>query len=166
MTRWAPDEHLCQPPVFVGNDFVELSTLGEDRERYVILQNGKEVFRGETGSWGVELPVKGLWAWNGTCALEVMGDVIVGGKSLRKETGYSEIFNWQLIDGKPFYFFAKGGKVGISYDGQPAGAAYDEVVHYKCCEPAAFNPAGNDSMVWFYARRGELWHFVEAGVFK
>jgi len=41
----------------------------------------------------------------------------------------------------------------------------DEVVHYKCCEPAHFNPDGSKNMVWFHARKGGYWYYVEAGVF-
>jgi len=56
------------------------------------------------------------------------------------------------------------GKIGISYAGQVLPNAYDDVIHYHCCEPAAFNPGRNDSRVWFYARRGDVWHYVEAGL--
>ncbi len=43
---------------------------------------------------------------------------------------------------------------------------YDDIVHYLCCEPGMFNAAGNDTMVWFYALRDGVWHYVEAGVYR
>jgi len=43
---------------------------------------------------------------------------------------------------------------------------YDEVVHYDCCEAAAFNVAGNERMVWFHALRDGIWYYVEMGVYQ
>ena len=51
----------------------------------------------------------------------------------------------------------------MSYDGIPMAVYYDEVVHYRCCEQAMFNPAGNSVMTWFYARRDQSWYYVELG---
>ena len=35
-----------------------------------------------------------------------------------------------------------------------------------CCEPAAFNVAGNETMVWFHALRDGVWYYVEMGVYR
>ena len=53
--------------------------------------------------------------------------------------------------------------MGISYDGEVLPVNYDEVIHYRCCEPAAFNVGGSEQMVWFYARRDGAWYYVELG---
>mgnify|MGYP001143051209 FL=1 len=29
-----------------------------------------------------------------------------------------------------------------------------------------FNVSGNETMVWFYALRDGVWHYVEAGVYE
>lgn len=160
---WDVGAHGFLPPLFVGNDFVELQMLDE---KFAVLKNGREVYRGATGPVAVELPLKGLHAWNGKWAVEVKGDVIIEGKSQKHEWDYDELFGWHLLNGKPFFFFRDAGQYGLSYDGQDQGARYDEIVHYKCCEPAMFNPSGNGTMVWFYARKGEMWHYVEAGIYK
>lgn len=36
----------------------------------------------------------------------------------------------------------------------------------RCCEPAAFNVAGSETMVWFHALRDGVWYYVEIGVYK
>lgn len=163
---WEMQVHIYMPPAFAGNDLVEIVSLDGNRTRFGILRNGQEVYQGDLPPTVADLPVKGFYGWNGQWVVELKGDVIIEGKSLKEQHGYDEVFGWRLIDGKPFYFYRIGEKVGMSYDGRHQAAQYDEVMHYMCCEPAAFNPMGNDSMVWFHARKGEMWYYVEAGVFK
>ena len=110
-------------------------------------------------------PVKGLEGWGDHWVLEVDGQAVVDGESLNRELGYEEIFGWQLLQGEPFHFFSKDGRIGVSYAGQVLPQQYDEVVHYKCCGYALYNPAGNDRMVWFHALKDGTWHYVEMGVF-
>jgi hypothetical protein len=111
----------------------------------------------------IDEPVKGLWSWNGHWVLEVAGQIIIDGQSLNQQMGYSEAFGWQLLDGQPFYFFVKDGKTSLWYGDAPLAAQFDEVIHYRCCEPAAFNNGGNSRMAWFYARRAGMWEYVEIG---
>ncbi|MDF2630865.1 MAG: hypothetical protein K0R39_4696, partial [Symbiobacteriaceae bacterium] len=162
---WDMQEHIFMPPAFAGNDLIEIKT-DDQRSRFVILRGGQEIYQGDLPPTVADYPVKGFFGWNGQWVVELKGDVIIDGKSLKSHHGYNEVFDWQLIDGKPFYFYRIGEKVGISYDGRHQGAQYDEVMHYMCCEPAAFNPMGNGTMLWFHARRGETWYYVEAGVYK
>ena len=56
--------------------------------------------------------------------------------------------------------------IGVSYSGQVLPYTYDEVVHDRCFEPAAFNVSGNAHMVWFHGLRDGLWHYVEIGVYE
>ncbi len=109
---------------------------------------------------------RGRRSWNGHWVLEVDGQVIIDGKNLNEELGYEEIFAWQLLAGQPFYFFRKGGRIGVSYAGQTLAPRYDDVIHDKCCEPAAFNVAGNGTMVWGYALRNGIWNYIEMGVYR
>jgi hypothetical protein len=61
--------------------------------------------------------VKGLWSWDGEhWLLEVDGFLIQDGEVLNERLGYEDIFGWQLLNEKPFYYFRKGPRVGISYD--------------------------------------------------
>jgi hypothetical protein len=67
------------------------------------------------------------------------------------------------VNGKPFYFFRKGPRVGISYDRQVQPVYYDEVAHYMCCGFAGANPYNNGSMIHFFALREGVWYFVTLG---
>jgi hypothetical protein len=89
----------------------------------------------------------------------------VDGKSLNQELGYDEVFNWRTLDGQPFYFFKKDSRIGVHYAGKDLPYEYDEVMHYNCCEPAAFNPHNLPSMVVFHGLRDGMWYYVETGVY-
>ncbi len=53
--------------------------------------------------------------------------LIQDGEILNEKFGLDEAFDWQLIEDKPFYFFRKGSRVGISYDGQFLSLYYDDI---------------------------------------
>ena len=91
---------------------------------------------------------------------------MIDGRSLNHDRGYDEIFHWQLVKGQPFYLFKKSNRIGVSYAGQVLPYQYDEVIYYRCCEPAMFNVGGNETMVWFHARKGGMWYYVEMGVYR
>src|SRR5512133_1863486 len=80
--------------------------------------------------------------------------------------GEDEVFGWRLIKGEPFYFFRRSDTTGVSYSGQILPHKYDDVIHYRCCEPAAFNVQGNEDMVWFHALRGGTYYYVEMGLYE
>lgn len=128
----------------------------------------------------------GLWAYDNHWVLEVahatqkgvfsdaigpdvLGEIIQDGISLNKQHGYQETFGFQLMKGKPFYFFKKQGWFGISYDHREIPLGYAQIPHYRCCSASALNPRSAENMVAFFARRGTVrpvWHYVEIGVFE
>ena len=164
--KWESMEHAFTRPVFVENDLVTLD-LREDHglRLFGIVRAGRPVYASAQVRGPVSEPIKGLGAWDGHWVLEVDEEVLVDGRSLGEEMGYDEVFGWQLLKGEPFHFFRKGKEIGVSCAGQELPNRYEEVIHYMCCEPAHFNAAGNDIMVWFHALKDGTWHYVEMGVF-
>ncbi|MDH7475749.1 MAG: hypothetical protein QHJ74_17375 [Anaerolineae bacterium] len=165
--KWDQDRHCYMPPIFVGDDLVAVE-VDEQHERYVVRREGKMAYNFTAlvaPGPRADNPVKGLWSWDGHWVLEVDGQVIMGGQNLNQDLGYAEIFGWRLLKGQPFYFFRKDNHIGISYAGQALSYQYDEVIHYRCCEPAAFNVFGNETMVWFHALRDGMWYYVEMGIY-
>lgn len=109
----------------------------------------------------------GFTVWDGQWVLETWEDeVIVGGENLNKKLGYEAVFGVQRLNQKPFYFYKKGGKVRISYDGQTLPHTYDSVFHKGCCDSTGYNPRGNPFMVSFYAKRNGQWLYVDAGIYE
>jgi len=95
-----------------------------------------------------------------------LGDIIVDGVSLNQQKGYLETFGFQLMNGKPFFFFKKSGHIGISYNGKEISLEYTQIPHYWCCSGAVFNPEIAENMVSFFAQRNETWYYVGIGVFE
>lgn len=107
-----------------------------------------------------------LNVWNGQWVLETRdATVIVGGRNLNEELGFGQIFDFHMIAGKPFFFFQREGKVGMWYDGIILPQQYDAVHHYGCCDMYTLNPQASHWMIYFYARRNDQWHYVEAGLY-
>lgn len=166
--QWDPVGHAFLPPVLVGDELVAVDVEREEELAQYSVTRGGEVEYTFTVTQTVPAePVKGLWSWGEHWVLEVDGEVVWGdGWSLNEETGYDEIFGWRLLKGQPFYFFREGDRIGVYYAGQVLPYQYEEVIHYRCCEPSAFNVAGNEAMVWFHALREGMWYYVEMGIYQ
>ncbi len=160
---WDPLRYVGAP-VFVGQDLV-IVERDEQAQRLVVRRGPEAVYTWDAGGPRPDDPCKGLWSWEGHWVLEVDGRLVVDGQEMNPQLGYDEVFNWRLVRGKPFYFFRQGEQVSISYGGQVLLQQYDKVRHYECCSGAAYNPGGNDTMVWFFGLRGNTWYYVEMGVY-
>ena len=102
-------------------------------------------------------------SWNGHWIFAVDDFVVQDGVVLNQKLGYQEIFGWGLVNDKPLYFFRKGARVGISYDGQILPLQYDNVTHgYACCgsPPDGIGIYLDDYGLHFYAERDGAWHYV------
>ncbi len=131
-----------------------------------VQSGGQEVYRYNMSSAHAgTFPLYYLGSWDGRWVLEANGMLIIDGQIVNQEWGADEIFGCQELNNQPFCFFVQGGQTHLSYGGGTLPVTYDYVYHGMCCEPAAFNVAGNDQMVWFYALRDGIWHYVELGAF-
>jgi len=110
--------------------------------------------------FGTHIPVKEYLSWDGHWILGVSSFIIQDGKVLNEILGFEEVYNWYLIDNKPFYFFRKGPRSGISYDGQFLPNYYHEIIHGYCCGLALNNPAIRGNTVRFFGNRDGIWYFV------
>jgi formylglycine-generating enzyme required for sulfatase activity len=114
------------------------------------------------------------WVYDSHWAIEViegvgtddefrsLGRVVVDGQDLNQLCGYEQTFNLRLLDGRPFFFLQREGKIDISYDGLTFETGYDEIPHYLCCVAGSLNPQSTQNMVWFFALRGGQDYYVEA----
>ena len=156
---WDNSLHGYTSPVFVGDELTSVEMEGFEK---ISVRQGKNiVYSLNVSPNRVDNPLKKFAVWNRQWVLEVGEQLIINGASVNKSSGVDRIFNWQILKGKPFYFYQRGSRVGIHYGDQDLPVYYDEVIHYQCCEPAAFNPEGNASIIWFYARKDGIWNYVE-----
>jgi hypothetical protein len=92
------------------------------------------------------------------------GRVIVSGEDLCKKYGYTGMWSYRFLNGKPFFFFRHKGdqKVRLSYNGKELlNPSYDYVG-----DNGGWTVYGNDVMVWFGATKGDQWYYVEAGTYE
>ncbi len=168
---------------------IESFTTGTVTSSGVFQKVTVEVSRGSNGIYtipaGDSSPIntlQGLWAFSDHWVLEIahvdqhisgneisldsFGQVIQDGVILNDRYGYQEAFGFQLMNGKPFYFFKRDGRIGISYDNQEVPLGYDQIPHYGCCSAAVANPRHAQRMMAFFAQRDSKWYYVEIGAYK
>ena len=162
--------------ISLGSDLLtatETYSASDDRGGVIVTRNDQEIYRIDTGVPSPITGLRGLWVYDDHWVLEtayITPDAYVGrlsrdGVLLRPLADDEEMFGFQLMAGRPFFFFNVDGNIRLSFDGQDIAVDYDEVPHYQCCSSATLNPLHAENMVAFFARRGDSWYYVEAGVF-
>jgi putative hemolysin len=136
----------------------------------IVTRNGEEIFRTDAGGISPINALQNLWTYDDHWVLETNlfltekpfnGQIFVDGTSLNQEYGYEETFNFQTINGRPFYFFRLDGKVSAWFDGQEIPLGYDDVIHYRCCSDSSLNPRARQGAVLFFGTKGNTWYFVQ-----
>lgn len=147
-----------------------------------VLKDSQVIFTTDAGDISPINNLRGLWTYSDHWLIEVAhvtlapvsnetplepsGEIFLDGRSLNDSNGYDQAFGFQLMKGKPFYFFQQNGKTGISFDGEQNHLDYDQIPHYQCCSAAELNPRIAPNMVSFFAQRQGKWYYVEIGVFE
>jgi len=140
----------------------------------LVNEDGKIVTTLDAGLPSPALPLRSLWSFGDHWVLEILfveedlweGRIYQDGELLNTSRGYQETFGFQLLGGKPFYFFRGENGLGYHYKGHESSLPYDEIPHYNCCSLATINPTPAENMVAFFALRGEDWYYVELGIFN
>ncbi len=165
------------PYAYVGNKLlsVELAFLSPGVSNVVIYLDNIPVYQTRYNSISTYEFFEGPWAYDGHWALVLLDAtgsleqgwteldrLIQDGQDINSVKGYEQTFQFALLDGRPFYFYQKSGKIGVSFGGQEIAKDYDEIPHYLCCMEGLLNPGNSMNMVWFFARRASDWYYVEA----
>lgn len=129
---------------------------------------------------GAVAGVKGVWTFGDHWAVEVaevyqrmapddpvnnnVGHIVIDGVEVGLERGYQSVYGFQLMNGSPFYFFKKDGKIGFNYAGTEVDLGYDEMLLDSCCAESN-GPVKAPLMVGFFAQKEGVWYYVEIGKF-
>ena len=148
-------------PVYRGDELLTLERL--DDGQFAVKQGDEILYTYRDRGIRADRPIKRLLTEGENWILEARDEVIVNGESLNQRLDVDEILHYIILQGQPLFFFERGSQVRVSYGGETLPVVYDEVVHYQCCEPAMFNVRSNEHMLWFYALREGIWHYVEIG---
>ncbi len=174
-----------QREILIGtNEYQAFESIGEDLKSEVgVKKNGETIFvvpviPTSDGLSMVYGRVEGLYVLNESWILEVVRDeikkaddgseipVLVGelyldGELLNEKYGYDAAFEFQILAGKPFFFFERDGKFGISYDWQEYELPVESIIHYTCCSGAANNPLHFENLVAFVTSQGQKLSYYE-----
>jgi hypothetical protein len=85
-------------------------------------RNGAEIYRVDTGMPSPLSGLQGLWAYDDHWVLETTyvqpeaysGRLSMDGMQLAPNGNRQEAFDFQMLDGTPFYFFRQNSRIGIS----------------------------------------------------
>jgi hypothetical protein len=156
LTRWIRydrDVIVLHDPIFYGE---QLLIPYWENMQIVVKLGGKTIFT-YAPVFGAKNPVDDLWTWDDHWMLLIHDTLFQDGQNMNEIYSLEEIYNWKLIDGKPFYLFRKGPRVGIKYDGKVLPFYYDDIYHYGCCGLTHLNPTVYGNTLWFYAIHDEVW---------
>jgi len=137
LEAWSYDDHWC----------IEIITIGADE----VLEDPVE---------------SGSARWEKQEEIREHFDIICDSKSLKNENGYEEIFSFQILNNKPFYFYVKDGAYGINYDGIEAQLEYETLTWFRP-HPGLENFIYQfQNMVVFFASRDDVGFEVVIGEFE
>jgi hypothetical protein len=176
-TYFMADGNPALKALFDGGELLAISLSDAENIPQQIVElshNGQVIFTVPAGLPSPVVPLQGLWTYGQHWALEILlatpeiwaGQIYIDGKLINQREGYDEAFGFQLLEGKPFYFYEQDGQLGLSYDGVEANLPFDEIPHYQCCSESVLNPIQAENMVALFAKRGETWYYVELGDFR
>lgn len=157
-------------PFLIKGDLIglyrgETEGFSFDESPFDVRKNNETIYS-FTGTMA-EIENISFFRWKDDWVLECGGKVVISGYDLNEELKCHALFSYSIIKDKPFYFcqLKENGKVRLFYGGKELPYSYDEVVHYRCCEPSIYNPTSNENMIWFYALKDGFWFYVEAGIY-
>lgn len=121
---------------------VQQTTAWKDKtsglHAFIFLSKNNDVFR--TIDCGPRWPVGPIltaWTFENVLILQTthdeMLDVWWDGEFLNQREGYQSSLGFQILNGKPFYFFRRDDKMWLSYDGNEALLPYDKIETSYCC---------------------------------
>ena len=114
------------------------------------------------GKWILEVVrVKAQKTSDGLDTHVPVGELYMEGELLNEKYGYDSAFDFQILAGKPFFFFEREGKMGISYDWQEYELPVENILHYACCSAGVNNPRHFENLAAFVTSEGRKLSYYE-----
>lgn len=164
-------------PRINGEELHAIEQFDNNKATVIVQLDGKEVLSIDCGDISPINNLRGKWVSGDDWYVEIAyvdawseeqfskGDIYKNGNSLNEVEGYDESFDFQILNGKPFYFFSKEGKLGFNYAGVEIALDYDSIPHHLCCSASTNNPRHYSKMVTFFGSKEDKSFYIELGVF-
>lgn len=138
---YAGRDRVNTTEISLQNSFkVNINQIGDEREKIIVFHKTHKVYETEISTY-VFSGLLEAWGYDNHWVIEVVMsspdsmppindkiDIIRDGISLKTENGYKEVFAFQVLAGKPFYFFREeDNTLGINYDDIEIMLDYDDI---------------------------------------
>ena len=138
-------------------------------ERITIFKTGVTVYEIETGTTGSSGLLQ-AWAYDDHWVIEFITaemdvDIIYDGQSQKFAHGYDEVFGFQILADRPFYFFRRNDSWGVNFDNQEYYLNYDDIPYTNISIGMDVSVTQYQNMVLFQAERDNQRYSVVIGVF-
>jgi len=147
------------PPQFLNNQLV--AVYWDPSRNQLQIRDEDETLYSFAPLYGADSGLKAFVIRDSDWFLEVNGFLIQNGVILNETLEYDRIFDLNFVHDKALFFFRKGPRVAISYDGQILPLFFDEVYHLGCCGTESMNPNYFQNRLGFLALRGGVWYYVK-----
>ena len=167
--RYAYRDRVHSSEIDLDNSFqVFLKRINEDRESVVVIKDNVKLFETEIRTY----TYSGLfeaWGYNNHWVVEVMTDdgvdIIRDGESLKAINEYKQVFAFQLLNNKPFFFFQKkDDSYGVNYDDAEILLDYDEIPYDNPSPGLDRSVIHYQGMVLYRAGKDNVWRWVVVGM--
>lgn len=144
--------------------FTALDTGSEGQDLGIVsgVRGGIKLFTKVDESWLLEVArEKAEETGDGEAMLKASGYLYLDGESINEKYGYDSAFNFQILAGKPFFFFEREGKTGFSYNWEEFDLPFETIIHYACCSAGLNNPREFENLVAFVVSDGAVMTYYE-----
>ena len=181
--RYADRDRARLTDITLDNSFrIITKPISDLQEEVVVLRNGEQVFETQIGRYAHSGLLE-VWGYDDHWVIEFVTanseitsdgippgseniDIVRDGASLKQENSYKEVFAFQLLAGKPFYFFKKQDNTfGVNYDGHEIELDYDEIDYLNPRPELDKSIIQYENMVIFNPKKDGSWSYIEIGVF-
>lgn len=152
---------------------ISINPMGNGREKIIVFKEMRKVYETEISTYIYSGLIE-AWEYDNHWVIEVVAnnadsmppindkiDIIRDGVSLKLENGYKEVFAFQVLAGKPFYFFKKeDDTMGINYNDKEIMVDYDDVRYSNPHPGLDGGIVQYQNMVDFAAAKNGVWHVV------
>lgn len=164
-------------PLINGEELYAVEQFDDNKATVIVQLADKEVLSIDCGDISPINNLRGKWVSGDDWYVEIVyvdawseeqfskGDIYKNGNSLNEVEGYDESFDFQILNGKPFYFFSKDGELGFNYAGVETALDYDNIPHHLCCSASTNNPRHYSKMVTFFGSKNNTSFYIELGLF-
>lgn len=148
---------------------IDFQPIDPDSELVKVLQYDVVVFEAKTLTYGSSGLLQ-AWSYDNHWVIEIKTaegiDIIRDGQSLKNINKYDQVFAFQLLAGKPFYFFKRGNVWAVSYNNDEFQLDYDDISYTNVSIGMDPSIIQFQNMVIFEAKRGSDNYTVVIGAFR